>query len=219
VSSQVNKKIHYISGGDGLAAVYIIDGAGAGVMYYVSTDYLDNILLLTRQNGTVAEEYSFDAWGRRRSPTNWNNYIVTVPTLLYRGYTGHEHLDEFALINMNGRCYDPVVGRFLSADNFVQIPDFTQNYNRYSYALNNPLKYTDPSGNSLVITLISLAVSYISQQFFSPPDNSNISAEKQNRSSLIGMGVSAIVNNIIPGANGILKGYLWEDYQGEFQED
>jgi RHS repeat-associated protein len=206
VSGQVNKKIHYIAGGDGLTAVFIIKGAGVGELYYVSTDYLGNILLLTRQNGTVAEEYSFDAWGRRRSPTNWNSYTVTAPAILYRGYTGHEHLDEFGLINMNGRCYDPILGRFLSPDNFVQMPDFTQNYNRYAYGLNNPLKYTDPSGNSLIVTLIGLAVNYISQQLFDQPNNSNISDVQQNRSSVIGMGVSAIVNNIIPGANGILKG-------------
>jgi len=55
-------------------------------------------------------------------------------------------LDEFGLINMNGRCYDPVVGRFLSPDILVQNPNNTQCYNRYSYAINNPLKYSDPSG-------------------------------------------------------------------------
>lgn len=47
---------------------------------------------------------------------------------------------------MNGRMYDPVVGRFLSPDNYVQDPRNSQSYNRYSYCLNNPLKYTDPSG-------------------------------------------------------------------------
>lgn len=47
---------------------------------------------------------------------------------------------------MNGRLYDPANGRMLSADNYVQTPFGTQGYNRYSYAVNNPLKYTDPSG-------------------------------------------------------------------------
>ena len=47
---------------------------------------------------------------------------------------------------MNARLYDPVTGRFLSPDPYVQAPDFSQNFNRYSYALNNPLKYTDESG-------------------------------------------------------------------------
>jgi RHS repeat-associated protein len=58
----------------------------------------------------------------------------------------HEHLDMFSLINMNGRLYDPVLCRMLSPDPFIQSPDNTQNYNRYSYCWNNPLKYTDPSG-------------------------------------------------------------------------
>jgi RHS repeat-associated protein len=47
---------------------------------------------------------------------------------------------------MNGRLYDPVVGKFLSPDPFVQNPSFSQSYNRYSYCLNNPLKFTDYSG-------------------------------------------------------------------------
>ena len=63
-----------------------------------------------------------------------------------RGFTSHEHLPWFNLINMNGRLYDPLVGRFLSADNVIQDPTSTQNFNRYSYCLNNPLKYTDVSG-------------------------------------------------------------------------
>lgn len=67
-------------------------------------------------------------------------------------YYIHEHLPEFGLINMNGRMYDPALGRMLSPDNYVQSPGNAQNYNRYSYCLNNPLKYTDPSGNSAVLT-------------------------------------------------------------------
>ena len=47
---------------------------------------------------------------------------------------------------MNGRLYDPKLHRFLQTDNYVQDPGNTQNYNRYGYVLNNPLKYTDPSG-------------------------------------------------------------------------
>ncbi|NCU35628.1 RHS repeat-associated core domain-containing protein, partial [Candidatus Falkowbacteria bacterium] len=67
-------------------------------------------------------------------------------------YTGHEHLDEFGLINMNGRMYDPLLGRMLSPDNFVQAPDNSQNFNRYSYAMNNPLVYTDPDGEAIILS-------------------------------------------------------------------
>jgi len=52
---------------------------------------------------------------------------------------------------MNGRMYDPLVGRFLSPDPYVQVPDFSQSFNRYSYCLNNPLIYTDPDGELIWI--------------------------------------------------------------------
>lgn len=139
------QQIHYIAGGDGLAAIYVIED-GVGSMYYTYTDYLGSILKVTDNIGNLVAEQSFDAWGRKRNAANWTySTIAAVPDWLYRGYTGHEHYEEFALINMNGRMYDPLLGRMLSVDNYVQ-DNTTQNYNRYTYALNNPLKYTDPSG-------------------------------------------------------------------------
>ena len=95
---------------------------------------------------TEPQIYSFDAWGRRRNHTDWSDYNITSGFLFDRGFTGHEHLDAFELINMNGRVYDPIIARFLSPDPFIQAPDNTQSFNRYSYCFNNPLVYTDPSG-------------------------------------------------------------------------
>ena len=67
-----------------------------------------------------------------------------------RGFTGHEMLMEVmgGLIHMNGRIYDPNLGRFMTADPTVQFAGFSQSYNRYSYILNSPLNGTDPSGYS-----------------------------------------------------------------------
>jgi|GEM_PF-1505479 len=142
---------NYISGGDGLCAVFINDQSGIanGKLYFVFTDYLGSLLKLTDENGAAVYEQSFDAWGKPRDPNDWNSdppTSVTPPKGLIRGYTGHEHLPQFSLINMNGRVYDPITARMLSADEDVEDPGNTQNYNRYSYCLNNPLKYTDPSG-------------------------------------------------------------------------
>ena len=75
-----------------------------------------------------------------------------------RGFTGHEHLKWFNLINMNGRLYDPAVGRFLNVDPYVQMPDYTQNFNRYSYCLNNPLKFTDPDGEIVWFIVAAAAI-------------------------------------------------------------
>lgn len=123
-------------------------------MYYTTTDKLGSFDVITNATGTVLQRNSFDAWGRRRNPTNWTYTGLPTTFLFDRGYTGQacpelcrrEHLDKFALINMNGRVYDPIVGRFLSADPFVQSPGNSQSYNRYSYCMNNPLAGTDPSG-------------------------------------------------------------------------
>lgn len=130
-------------------AVYIKEN-GNWQVKYILRDYMGSITHLTDASGKVQEELSYDPWGRMRNPDDHTLYAAgkePVPSL-GRGYTGHEHLGMHGLINMNARLYDPVVGRFLSPDPYVQAPDFSQNFNRYSYALNNPLKYTDPNGEN-----------------------------------------------------------------------
>jgi RHS repeat-associated protein len=80
----------------------------------------------------------------------WGNARNTSKPLAEgsRGFTGHEHLADLGLIHMNGRIYDAVIGRFLQADPIIQAPGNAQSHNRYSYVLNNPLSFTDPSGFS-----------------------------------------------------------------------
>ena len=115
-------------------------------IYYLYQDYLGSLIAVAEQGQGITQQFNFDPWGRRRNPNNWNEFQKTSPSLFTRGFTGHEHIDAMGLINMNGRMYDPRLARFLSPDPFIQAPDFTQSYNRYSYVWNNPLKYTDPSG-------------------------------------------------------------------------
>ena len=66
--------------------------------------------------------------------------------ITHHGYTGHEMADSVGLINMNGRWYDPTLGRMMQADPTVSMPENLQSFNRYSYVMNNPLSYTDPTG-------------------------------------------------------------------------
>ena len=106
--------------------------------FVINDNNIGSILSVMNEDGTKVFDASYDAWGKQTVRRN------TIG--LHRGYTGHEMLNDFDIINMNGRLYDPVIGRFLSPDNYVQMPDNSQNFNRYSYCLNNPLKYTDPSG-------------------------------------------------------------------------
>jgi len=154
VTSTTTREINYISTPYGVLATFIKEGNNVGQMYYLYKDHLGSITHITNASGTVVERRSFDAWGRPRHPDNWGYTSIPAWTLLDRGYTGHEHLFGFDLINMNGRIYDPIIGRFLSPDPYVQGVG-TQGFNRYSYARNNPLKYTDPTGEFLITFIVN----------------------------------------------------------------
>ncbi len=136
-------------GGDAYSApcIAIKTGTGSPSYYFLLRDHLGSVTEIMSTSGTWPNQFSFDAWGRRRNFTDWSYTVAAQTDLLPdRGFTGHEFLPWFNLYNMNGRLYDPIVGRFLSPDNNVQMAGFTQSYNRYSYCLNNPLKFTDPDG-------------------------------------------------------------------------
>jgi RHS repeat-associated protein len=142
----------------GICAVYEKNASDQESFYYIHTDYLGSWLSITNQQGALVNSYSYDAWGRPRDPSTWQLKPISITNALAdlntmqprfdRGYTGHEHMTGFGLINMNGRLYDPYLQRFLSPDIYVQDPENGQSYNRYSYCMNNPLSYTDPSGYS-----------------------------------------------------------------------
>jgi RHS repeat-associated protein len=136
------KQLYYISGSDGLAAIYVKQSGQPDKIYYVHADHLGSIVSLTDANGSEVFHAGYDAWGKQ---TISNNILA-----FHRGYTGHEHLPDFGLINMNGRMYDPILGRFLSADPFVQMPDYSQSFNRYAYCLNNPVNTVDFDGRLVI---------------------------------------------------------------------
>ncbi|MBT7490611.1 MAG: hypothetical protein HN704_03275, partial [Bacteroidetes bacterium] len=142
------KQFHYISAPSGLFAVFTKETGQTDKLQYIHTDHLGSIQTISNESGQIEATYSYDAWGRQRDATNWFLYYTTPLQAFNRGYTGHEHLSDFGLINLNGRLYDPVLGRMLSPDNYVQMAGNSQNYNRYSYAHNNPLIYTDPNGEN-----------------------------------------------------------------------
>ena len=138
-------------------AVYVV-GRNGGTLYYIGRDHLGSIIALFRENGEKVFEYSYDPWGNLRNPANNQVYPLSenIKTMLNRGFCGHEHLWWCGLINMNARLYDPSIGRFVSPDPYVQAPDFSQNFNRYSYCLNNPLKYTDTDGKVALLLVAGL---------------------------------------------------------------
>ncbi|WP_300601570.1 FG-GAP-like repeat-containing protein [Niabella sp.] len=150
-------EIYYIQAGNGLNNI-IVKKDGVISIYYVYTDQLGSIVAVTNESGSVVAEQNFDAWGRKRNPVNWGySSVPAVPDWLYRGFTGHEHITAFNLINMNARLYDPMTGMMISPDNFNQNPFSPAGYNGYLYANGNPLKYIDKDGNfAFVVVLIPI---------------------------------------------------------------
>ena len=156
IDAQQNVERLYLAGDAYSAPAVYVKENGSGKIYYICRDYLGSITHIANADGTLKQELSYDAWGRLRDS---NTQVVYEPgkepeLFLGRGYTGHEHLSQFGLINMNARLYDAALGRFLSPDPYVQMPDFTQNFNRYSYGFNNPLLYVDENGQFFFSALI-----------------------------------------------------------------
>lgn len=161
-TNNVGSSVHNnIVSGEENAKVICQQGYGTNTYYYVHPDILGSWSVISRQGKRLYRSIHFDPWGNPRKFSNWtlvDSTTLTGFSMPARGFTGHEHLQRFNIINMKGRLYDPVIGRFFSPDNFVQLPDFTQNYNRYSYCLNNPLTYVDPSGEFFWIPIVVGAV-------------------------------------------------------------
>jgi RHS repeat-associated protein len=103
--------------------------------------------VITDAAGAVRVKLSFSAFGARRNGATWSGSPtssdqIALASTSRLGFTGHEEIDHLDLIHMNGRVCQPSLGRFLSADPFVQDPTNPQSLNRYSYVFNNPLTFT-----------------------------------------------------------------------------
>jgi len=140
------KFILYLGGDAYSAPAILISNGEASKLYYLHRDYLGSIVMLTDEDGNIAERRHFDPWGQPIKIADGAGNTLDKLTLLDRGFTGHEHLQTVGLIHMNARLYDPALHRFLQPDNYVQDPFNTQNFNRYGYCLNNPLVYVDQNG-------------------------------------------------------------------------
>ncbi|SHF33884.1 FG-GAP-like repeat-containing protein [Chryseobacterium takakiae] len=145
-----------------------------GAFKFLHKDYLGSILAISDEAGNKLEQRHFDGWGNLThlqvgnggiivGKENVRNFIAESGGLLIdRGYTSHEHFFDVGIIHMNGRLYDPLLRRFLNADENIQDPTNTQNYNKYGYVMNNPMMYSDPSGEFWAWFIGAVVGSYLS---------------------------------------------------------
>ena len=141
---------HYIFAEGQAVALYSRKSSGTNTLSYLLRDHQGSVDVITSSAGAVVVRESFNAYGQRRG-TAWSGApaagdITTINGLTRRGYTDHEMLDSTALIHMNGRVYDPLIARFVSADPFHDAALGTQAWNVFAYVGGNPLSFIDPSG-------------------------------------------------------------------------
>ncbi len=141
---------HYVLTPGGVALHLRYSDGTPATTRYLTLDHLGSTDRIVDAAGNVIVAESFGSFGNRRK-ANWTGVptaaeLAKIASVTRDGFTGHEQLDNLDLVHMNGRVYDPRIGRFISADPFVTLPYDGEGLNRYSCVLNNPLAFTDPSG-------------------------------------------------------------------------
>lgn len=117
--------------------------------YYMLKDHLGSVDVVLNQDKAVVDRMSFDSYGMHRNPEDWTevyglDYEKKLSVDL--GFTGHRGKRDGGVVDMQARLYDPLAGRFISADPMISNPLSSQRLNRYSYVMNRPQNLTDPSG-------------------------------------------------------------------------
>jgi RHS repeat-associated protein len=136
---------------------------------YFTLDHLGSVAVITDQGGNVLQRLAYDPWGKQRNPngTDASCGAITVSATT-RGFTNQEQMPAACLVNLNARLYDPSIGKFMAADPVVGDLYVPNAFNRYAYVLNNPLSFTDPSGNnffgSLFGAILDIGVFFIAPE-------------------------------------------------------
>lgn len=150
-SAGVTDYRHYIYAGAEPVAIDSRKSNGTNAFYYLLTDHQGSIAAITNSAGAVVVGESFTAYGSRRNPATWSGApsttdLTTIAGITRHGYTFQDALGTMGLNDMVGRVQDAITGRFLRPDPILQEPANPQDYNSYSYVVNNPLTFTDPTG-------------------------------------------------------------------------
>ena len=185
--------------------------------------YNANTGRITRINTTLGDNifqdliYSYDDFGNFALRRKMNSPVISetfiydnINTTFDRGFCMHEHYRDFGLINMNGRMYDPLVGRMLSPDIVIQNPEYSQSYNRYSYCFNNPLRFTDPSG------YVVRGRNDVLNPYFLYYDFSSFSSDGSSFNTDMSAGKQLPVDDWYEDSDGNIQ---WPDYKSQAEMD
>ena len=175
---------------------------GTEVSYY-HKDHLNSSTVMTNNSGTKVEETAYAPYGTMRAFTG-------TAVTNYR-YTGKEIDPETNLYYYVARYYDPMMGRFITADSIVSDIYDPQDLNRYAYCRNNPMKYVDPDGHAAdtVWDLVNIGMGIAS--FAYNVKTGNVSGAIVDAVGIVGDSAAAAIP-FIPGGFGTgIKAYRAAD--------
>ena len=174
--------------------------------HYLFHDHLGSLVKTTNASGTAIDGMDYQPFGQRRHVADPAVNVEAGSSVTPRGFTGHEHVDAMGMdvIHMNGRIYDPQIGRFLQADPVIQAPGNLQSWNAYTYVFNNPLAYTDPTGMISLRQALGIVVAIVGTVF--APQFASVWA-KIGYAALIGAASGYV-------STGTMQGALWGAFSG-----
>lgn len=142
-----NYSLKFIYKSGEIAGFTYIPASGQSSSYYYGIDNFGVIKLLFDENGNRLAEYTYDAWGVPIGTTTYYNDVgVTVNPIRYKGYY---YDNESGFYYLQSRYYDPVVGRFISADttDYLGASGTVLAFNLFAYCENNPINKNDFNGH------------------------------------------------------------------------
>ena len=145
----------------------ICEGNYNGSVYYFDKNTLGDIVAIRNESGSIVATYEYDAWGNvtvkgEYGIINTNStFIGNINPFRYRGYY---YDNETGFYYLQTRYYDPTICRFINADNYELVAELSSvagQLNMYAYCNNNPIMYTDESGEIVISLLVGLGISFV----------------------------------------------------------
>jgi RHS repeat-associated protein len=173
--------------------------AQAGTKHYYYTDAQGTVLAKADAQGNIIATFDYAPYGVQVMGTS-----PSGPA----GYTGHVNDPDTGLVYMQARYYDPVMGRFLSVDPVGSSPEELFHFNRYDYANNNPIRYTDPDGRCPICVVI--AVRFVVGASIDVATQHFVEDKAWGDVDLGDAAIAGVVSAAIPGLGNVAK----TGYQG-----
>jgi RHS repeat-associated protein len=171
-------------------------------LYYVLKDHLGSASVVTNTSGTIVGEDRFYPFGETR--------FTTGTMFTDKLYTGQREITGLGIYHYGARFYSPKLGRFLSADTIVPGYANPQNLNRYTYVINNPLRYTDPTGH-MFDDGCSMGCGGSTTYVYDPPTNPNNDDDEDNEPLSGGGGTGCNLDTMTNAAGQYCHDYTTPD--------